>query len=64
LVRRPLKISGDADRYEQKRGVDNNYIQPGNLFRLMPPDEQQRIIAAIVGEQSAGRDSEKDGRAL
>jgi catalase len=45
----PLKISGDADRYEQKRGVDDDYIQPGNLFRLMPPDEQERLIANIVG---------------
>ncbi|MBN1813026.1 MAG: catalase [Anaerolineae bacterium] len=45
----PLKISGDADRYEQKRGVDDDYIQPGNLYRLMPPDEQKRLIEAIVG---------------
>jgi catalase len=44
----PLKISGDADRYEQKRGVDDDYIQPGNLYRLMPPDEQQRLISNIV----------------
>lgn len=44
----PLKISGDADRYEQKRGVDDDYIQPGNLFRLMPPDAQQRLINNIV----------------
>jgi catalase len=45
----PLKISGDADHYDQRRGVDDDYIQPGNLFRLMPPDEQGRLIAAIVG---------------
>ncbi len=45
----PLKISGDADRYEQKRGVDDGYVQPGNLFRLMPPDEQKRLIASIAG---------------
>jgi catalase len=44
----PLKISGDADRYEQKRGVDDDYIQPGNLYRLMPPDEQARLIKNIV----------------
>ncbi|RQW06753.1 catalase, partial [candidate division KSB1 bacterium] len=44
----PLKISGDADRYEQKRGVDDDYVQPGDLFRLMPPDEQQRTIQNIV----------------
>jgi catalase len=44
----PLKISGDADRYDQKRGVDDDYIQPGNLYRLMPPDEQQRLVENIV----------------
>jgi len=45
----PLKISGDADRYEQKRDVDDDYIQPGNLYRLMPEDEQKRLVANIVG---------------
>jgi len=44
----PLKISGDADRYEQKRGVDDDYIQPGNLYRLLPQDEQKRLIENIV----------------
>ena len=44
----PLKISGDADRYDQKRGVDDDYVQPGNLFRLMPTDEQQRLIQNIT----------------
>ena len=44
----PLKISGDANRYEQKRGVDDDFVQPGNLFRLMPPDERNRLIENIV----------------
>lgn len=44
----PLKISGDADRYEQKRGVDEDYIQPGNLFRLMSKNQQQELIENIV----------------
>jgi catalase len=44
----PLRISGDADRYEQKRGVDDDYIQPGDLFRLLPSDEQARLIANLV----------------
>ena len=44
----PLKISGDADRYEQKRGVDDDYIQPGNLYRSMPSDEQDRLVNNIV----------------
>ena len=33
----------------QKRGVDDDYIQPGNLYRLMPPEEQKRLIENIVG---------------
>ena len=45
----PLKIAGDAARYEQKRGVDDDYVQPGDLYRLMPPDEQKRLIENIVG---------------
>jgi len=45
----PLRISGDADRYEQKRGVDDDYVQPGNLYRLMPPDQQARLVENIVG---------------
>ena len=45
----PLKISGDADWYEQKRGVDDDYVQPGNLFRLMSPVQQKGLFAAISG---------------
>ena len=33
----------------QKRGVDDDYVQPGNLYRLLPPDEQERLIVNIVG---------------
>jgi catalase len=45
----PLKISGAADRYEQKRGVDEDYIQPGDLYRLMSEDQQDQLISNIVG---------------
>jgi catalase len=44
----PLKISGDADRYEQERGVDDDYVQPGNLYRLMTAEEQQRLVDNVV----------------
>ncbi len=44
----PLKISGDADRYDQKRGVDDDYVQPGLLYRLIPPDGQKRLVENIV----------------
>jgi len=53
----PLKISGDADRYEQKRGVDDDFVQPGNLFRLMTPDERKRLVENIVASlKKAQRD--------
>jgi catalase len=45
----PLKISGNADYYEQKRGVDDDYIQPGNLFRLMTQEQQMYLFKAITG---------------
>ena len=44
----PLKISGDADRYGQPI-VDADFIQPGNLFRLMSSEEQERLISNIIG---------------
>jgi len=27
---------------------DDNYTQPGNLFRLMKPDERERLIGNVV----------------
>ena len=44
----PLKISGNADHYEQKRGVDDDYVQPGNLFRLMSPTQKLGLCTAIA----------------
>ncbi len=38
----PLKIFGDADRYNHRQGNDD-YTQLGNLYRLMPADEQERL---------------------
>jgi len=43
----PLRISGDADRYDHRQGNDD-YTQAGNLFRLMQPDERARLIENIV----------------
>ncbi|WP_137392324.1 catalase [Rhodoligotrophos defluvii] len=39
----PLRISGDADRYNHRVGNDD-YTQPGNLFRLFSPEERQRLF--------------------
>lgn len=44
----PLKISGDADRYDHRKGNDD-YTQAGNLFRLMSADQKNQLIQNIVG---------------
>ena len=44
----PLKIDGDADRYNHREGNDD-YTQAGNLYRLMPADEKKRLHKAIAG---------------
>jgi catalase len=47
----PLKISGDADRYDHRHGNDD-YTQAGNLYRLMPGPEQERLHRAIANAMS------------
>tara|TARA_R110000868_G_scaffold10639_4_gene51677 strand:- start:84687 stop:86135 length:1449 start_codon:yes stop_codon:yes gene_type:complete len=42
-----LNISGDADRYNHRQGNDD-FTQPGNLFRLMTDAEQQRLCQNIA----------------
>jgi catalase len=41
----PLPIHGDAYNYNEWDYDDDYYTQPGNLFRLMPPDEQELLFA-------------------
>jgi catalase len=43
----PLKISGDANRYNHRDGNDD-YTQPGNLFRLMSPDQKKQLFQNIA----------------
>lgn len=35
--------------YEQKRGVDDDYIEPGNLYRLMSSEQQKALAENIAG---------------
>ena len=44
----PLRISGDADRYDHQEDNDN-YSQAGALFRLMTEDQKQQLVANIAG---------------
>jgi catalase len=43
----PLQISGDADRYNHREGNDD-YTQPGNLFRLMSDSQKQQLFNNIA----------------
>ncbi|MFC3675312.1 catalase [Ferrovibrio xuzhouensis] len=43
----PLKIDGAADRYDHRAGNDD-YSQPGALFRLMTADQQGRLMDNIA----------------
>jgi len=47
----PLRISGDADRYNHRTGNDD-YTQPGNLYRLLPKNEKERLHKAIAGSMA------------
>lgn len=44
----PLAIHGDADRYNHRDGNDD-YTQAGNLFRLLPAGEKERLMDRIAG---------------
>ena len=44
---RPRTISGAMARHNHREDADY-YTQPGNLFRLMKPDERERLIDNIV----------------
>lgn len=48
----PLKISGDADRYNHRTGNDD-YTQAGNLFRLMNADQKRQLIGNLVDAMSS-----------
>jgi catalase len=48
----PLKITGNADRYNHRDGNDD-YAQPGNLFRLMSPAQKTSLMDAIAGAMAS-----------
>lgn len=43
----PLRISGDADRYDSHKGNDD-YSQAGDLYRIMSMEERERLTSAIA----------------
>jgi catalase len=46
-VERPNQVSGTVARHNHRDDSDY-YTQPGNLFRLMTPDQRQRLIGNIA----------------
>lgn len=44
----PLRISGDADRYDAHKGNDN-FTQAGNLYRLFSEAQKEQITTVIAG---------------
>ena len=40
----PLKVTGEIYNYNEREYDDDYYSQPGDLFRLMPADEQQLLF--------------------
>lgn len=44
----PLKISGDADRYNHRDG-NEDYSQAGDLYRLMNAGQKAQLIGNLVG---------------
>ena len=43
----PLRLDGDADRYDHRAGNDD-YAQPGALFRLMSAGQQRQLCGNIA----------------
>jgi catalase len=43
----PLNLSGAAARYDHREGNDD-FTQAGNLFRLMTPEQRERLMDNIV----------------
>lgn len=45
----PLRIGGNADRYDHWAGNEDYWTQAGDLYRLMTAEEKQRLVANIAG---------------
>jgi catalase len=52
----PLRITGDAARYDHRDGNDD-YTQAGDLFRLMNPEQRERLFGNIARHMQAGNTS-------
>lgn len=48
LIEPPLRISGDADRYNSHKENDD-FTQAGNLYRMFTDEQKDRITSVIAG---------------
>src|SRR5690606_40759496 len=51
----PLKINGDADWWDFRDNDSNYYKQPGDLFRLMSPAQQQVLFDNTARDRKSTR---------
>jgi catalase len=45
----PLKISGDADRYAYETDENSDFVQAGNLYRVLNESERKDLVTNIAG---------------
>lgn len=57
--RPPLEIEGGAYEYDFREDDDNYFEQPGKLFRLQSPEQQQRIFQNTANEMQGTTDEVK-----
>jgi len=50
----PFEVSGLVARHKYQHPNDD-FVQPGNLYRLMTPDQKARLISNIVGHLGKAR---------
>jgi catalase len=44
-----LKISGDADRYAYETDENSDFVQAGNLYRVLKESERKDLVTNIAG---------------
>ncbi|SDR51140.1 catalase [Rhizobiales bacterium GAS113] len=52
----PLRLTGDAARYNHRDGNDD-YRQPGDLFRLMSPSQKQQLFDNVAASMDGVPDA-------
>jgi catalase len=46
----PLRLDGTADNWDDREDDDDYYTQPGMLFRIMSPEQQQVLFSNTAAE--------------